>query len=108
MIIDSLLQESDLEGINVVDSEVRNLESVRGRIIDSADRMLQDGMSSQNQAQVGSALQVFYSLKGLDIKIMAITANLSSKLHSQIKHAVDIQSLQKEAKGMWCSRFLIP
>jgi len=100
MIIDSLLQESDLEGINVVDSEVRNLESVRGRIIDSADRMLQDGMSSQNQAQVGSALQVFYSLKGLDIKIMAITTNLSSKLHSQIKHAVDIQSLQKEAKGM--------
>ncbi|KAF9387697.1 Conserved oligomeric Golgi complex subunit [Podila verticillata] len=96
--VDSLLQESDLEGINVVDSEVRNLESVRGRIIDSADRMLQDGMSSQNQAQVGSALQVFYSLKGLDIKIMAITANLSSKLHSQIKHAVDIQSLQKEAK----------
>ncbi|KAG0095816.1 Conserved oligomeric Golgi complex subunit [Podila epicladia] len=96
--VDSLLQESDLEGINVVDSEVRNLESVRGRIIDSADRMLQDGMSSQNQAQVGSALQVFYSLKGLDIKIMAITTNLNSKLHSQIKHAVDIQSLQKEAK----------
>ncbi|KAG0344090.1 Conserved oligomeric Golgi complex subunit [Podila humilis] len=96
--VDSLLQESDLEGIHVVDHEVRNLESVRGRIIDSADRMLQEGMNSQNQAQVGSALQVFYSLKGLDIKILAITSNLNSKLHSHIKHAVDIQSLQKEAK----------
>ncbi|KAF9580890.1 Conserved oligomeric Golgi complex subunit, partial [Lunasporangiospora selenospora] len=96
--VDTLLLESDLQGIHVVDNEVRNLESVRGRIIDSADRILQEGMASQNQAQVGSALQVFYSLKGLDIKIMAVTSILSSRLHSQIKQAVDIQSLQKEAK----------
>ncbi|KAF9430931.1 Conserved oligomeric Golgi complex subunit [Podila epigama] len=96
--VESLLQESDLEGIHVVDNEVRNLEHVRGRIIEMADKMLQDGMSTQNQAQVGSALQVFYSLKGLDIKLMAITSNLSGKLHSNIKHALDIQSLQKEAK----------
>ncbi|KAF9965881.1 Conserved oligomeric Golgi complex subunit [Mortierella alpina] len=96
--VDTLLQESDLEGIHVVDQEVQSLESVRGRIIDSADRMLQDGMNSQNQAQVGSALQVFYSLKRLDLKIVAMTSYLSNKLHSQIKLALDIQSLQKEAK----------
>ncbi|KAF9946410.1 Conserved oligomeric Golgi complex subunit [Mortierella alpina] len=96
--VDALLQESDLEGIHVVDQEVQSLESVRGRIVDSADRMLQDGMNSQNQAQVGSALQVFYSLKRLDLKIVAMTSYLSNKLHSQIKLALDIQSLQKEAK----------
>ncbi|KAF9558993.1 Conserved oligomeric Golgi complex subunit [Mortierella alpina] len=96
--VDTLLQESDLEGIHVVDQEVQNLESVRGRIVDSADMMLQDGMNSQNQAQVGSALQVFYSLKRLDLKIVAMTSYLSNKLHSQIKLALDIQSLQKEAK----------
>ena len=88
-----------MSGIHVVDKEVKNLESVRERIIDSADRMLQEGITAQNQAQVGSALQVFYSLKGLDIKVLAITSNLSSSLHAQIKQAVDIQSLQKEAKG---------
>ncbi|KAG0303672.1 Conserved oligomeric Golgi complex subunit [Linnemannia gamsii] len=96
--VDALLQESDLEGIHVVDQEVRNLESVRGRIVESADRMLQEGMSSQNQAQVGSALQVFYSLKRLDLKVVAITSLLSNRLHAQIKQAVDIQSLQREAK----------
>ncbi|KAG9323360.1 hypothetical protein KVV02_007474 [Mortierella alpina] len=96
---DTLLQESDLEGIYVVDQEVQSLECVRGRIVDSADRMLQDGMDSQNQAQVGSALQVFYSLKRLDLKIVAMTSYLSNKLHSQIKLALDIQSIQKEAKG---------
>ncbi|KAG0356673.1 Golgi transport complex subunit 5-domain-containing protein [Gamsiella multidivaricata] len=98
--VDALLQESDLEGIHVVDNEIKNLETVRGRIVDSADRMLQEGMDAQNQAQVGSALQVFYSLKRLDLKIVAMTSLLSNRLHSQIKQAVDIQSLQKEAKGM--------
>lgn len=82
-----------------MDQEVRNLESVRGRIVDSADRMLQEGMNTQNQAQVGSALQVFYSLKRLDLKVVAITSLLSNRLHVQIKQAVDIQSLQREAKG---------
>ncbi|KAG0048568.1 Conserved oligomeric Golgi complex subunit [Gryganskiella cystojenkinii] len=106
--VDALLQESDLSGIHVVDREVRNLESVRERIIDSADRILQEGVAAQNQAQVGSALQVFYSLKGLDIKVLAITSNLSSNLHTQIKQALDIQSLQKEAKesGMNASGFV--
>ncbi|KAK3835564.1 MAG: Golgi transport complex subunit 5-domain-containing protein, partial [Linnemannia gamsii] len=98
VVSDALLQESDLEGIHVVDQEVRNLESVRGRIVDSADRMLQEGMNSQNQAQVGSALQVFYSLRRLDLKVVAITSLLSNRLHAQIKQAVDIQSLQREAK----------
>ncbi|KAF9110714.1 Conserved oligomeric Golgi complex subunit [Mortierella sp. AM989] len=96
--VDALLQESDLEGIHVVDKEVQNLESVRGRIVESADRMLQEGMESQNQAQVGSALQVFYSLKRLDLTIVAMTSLISNRLHAQIKQAVDIQSLQKEAK----------
>ncbi|KAI8604512.1 Golgi transport complex subunit 5-domain-containing protein [Dissophora ornata] len=96
--VDALLQESDLEGVHVVDNEVKNLESVRVRIVDSADRMLQEGMSSQNQAQVGSALQVFYSLKRLDLKIVAMTSLLSNRLHLQIKQAVEIQSIQKEAK----------
>ncbi|KAG0006602.1 Conserved oligomeric Golgi complex subunit [Modicella reniformis] len=96
--VDTLLQESNLEGIHVVDNEVKNLESVRIRIVESADRILQEGMDSQNQAQVGSALQVFYSLKTLDLKIVAITSLLSNKLHLQIKQAIDIQSLQKEAK----------
>ncbi|KAG0199080.1 Conserved oligomeric Golgi complex subunit [Mortierella sp. GBA30] len=96
--VDTLLLESDLEGIRVVDEEIQNLESIRSRIVDSADRLLQDGMDSQNQAQVGSALQVFYSLKRLDLKIVAMTSYLSNKLHSQIKHALDIQSLQREAK----------
>ncbi|KAF9431782.1 Conserved oligomeric Golgi complex subunit, partial [Entomortierella beljakovae] len=96
--VDALLQESDLEGIDVVDKEVKNLESVRGRIVDSADRMLQEGMTSQNQAQVGSALQVFYSIKRLDLKIVATTSLISNRLHLQIRQAVDIQSIQKEAK----------
>ncbi|KAG0302021.1 Conserved oligomeric Golgi complex subunit [Dissophora globulifera] len=98
--VDALLQESDLEGIHVIDNEVKNLESVRGRIVESADRMLQEGMSAQNQAQVGSALQVFYSLKRLDLKIVAMTSYLSNRLHSQIKQTVDIQSIQKEAKEL--------
>jgi hypothetical protein len=97
---DSLLLESDLEGIHVVDNEIKNLESVRAMIVESADRMLQEGMDSQNQPQVGSALQVFYSLKSLDLKIIAMTSLLSNKLHLQIKQAIDIQSIQKEAKGM--------
>ncbi|KAF9897340.1 Conserved oligomeric Golgi complex subunit [Lobosporangium transversale] len=96
--VDTLLQESDLEGIHVVDAEVKKLELVRTRIIESADRMLQNGMDSQNQAQVGSALQVFYSLKRLDLKIVAMASLLSNRMHSQIKQTVDIQSIQKEAK----------
>ncbi|KAF9207333.1 Conserved oligomeric Golgi complex subunit [Haplosporangium sp. Z 27] len=96
--VDALLQESDLEGITVVDKEIKNLESVRGKIVLSADRILQEGMESQNQAQVGSALQVFYSLKRLELKIVAMTSLISNKLQLQIKQAVDIQSLQKEAK----------
>lgn len=96
--VDSLLLESDLEGIHVVDNEIKNLESVRAMIVESADRMLQEGMDSQNQPQVGSALQVFYSLKSLDLKIIATTSLLSNKLHLQIKQAIDIQSIQREAK----------
>ncbi|KAF9157914.1 Conserved oligomeric Golgi complex subunit, partial [Actinomortierella ambigua] len=96
--IDALLQESDLEGIHIVDEEVKKLESVRTNIIDSADRMLQEGMRTQNQAQVGSALQVFYSLNGLGIKIQAITSNIADRLHSQLKHALDLPSLQREAR----------
>ncbi|KAF9361419.1 Conserved oligomeric Golgi complex subunit [Mortierella sp. NVP85] len=96
--VDTLLQESNLEGIHVVDNEIKNLDSVRALIVESADRMLQESMESQNQAQVGSALQVFYSLKSLDLKIIAMTSLLSNKLHLQIKQAIDIQSIQKEAK----------
>lgn len=54
MVSDSILAESDLQGIDVVESEIPIIQQTRERILAEADRVLDNGMKTE----VGSK---FYS-----------------------------------------------
>jgi hypothetical protein len=55
---EQLQKEADLSGIEVVDEETPFIAKVETEIVNKATYMLQQGMETQNQAEVANALQV--------------------------------------------------
>ena len=51
-----------LEGVHVVDGERTWIRDTTGMIIGQAERLLLHGVETLNQADIGSALQVFFNL----------------------------------------------
>ncbi|RUS18936.1 Golgi transport complex subunit 5-domain-containing protein [Endogone sp. FLAS-F59071] len=105
--LDSILAESDLQGIDVVESEIPIIQQSRERILAEADRVLDNGMKTENQADIASALQVFYNLRQMVPKVHTIVDTILGELLRQIKHVVDMQSLNKQVKGIATFNFFL-
>ncbi|CAO3692806.1 unnamed protein product [Umbelopsis ramanniana] len=98
--LESILATSDFDGIEIVDELRPQIEKAHGRIFEEADRVLQHGIETQNQAEIAVGLQVFYNLKHMAKKANEVVNNVIEDVVRNIKHVVNMQSIQKEVKGL--------
>lgn len=94
--LETIMKESDFEGIDIVTCELKFIEKSRDRVEDEAHSLLKEGIETQNQAKMAAGLQVFYNLKQMGDRVQDITQNMLNDLIKEIKRVVDMQSLQKE------------
>lgn len=97
--LDTLFQQKELHSLDMVSSETEFIEKCRAVIEDEADRLLQTGLGSGNQTTIAAGLQIFYNMKQLGDKVNRLTNSLLDDLTREIRHAVDMSSLQKEIRG---------
>ncbi|KAG2203028.1 hypothetical protein INT47_013244 [Mucor saturninus] len=94
--LESILSESDFEGIDIVTCELSFIQRSRDHVQEEALVLLLEGIESQNQAKMAAGLQVFYNLKQMGSRVAEITQQRLNNLIDEIKRVVDMQSLQKE------------
>lgn len=94
--LETIMKESDFEDIDIVKCELSFIEKSRDRIEDEAHALLKEGIDTQNQSKMAAGLQVFHNMKQLGDRVQDITQKMLNDLIAEIKHVVDMQSLQKE------------
>ncbi|ELT89629.1 hypothetical protein CAPTEDRAFT_226404 [Capitella teleta] len=90
--LDYLSGGVDLSGIEVVEQDRRFIKLARKEVEEKAQRMLEQGMESQNQSQAATALQVFHNLNTLEVTVDAILADCQKNLLQSIRTCLDIQT----------------
>lgn len=77
--LEFLMRDFDSSGIEIIEQDVMFAHKSRHEVEEQAQIMLNKGLQHENQTQIGTALQVFYSL-GI------LTSKLSNCLKSNEKH----------------------
>lgn len=95
-----MLATCDFADIDIIDQMRPDIEKTHNRIFEEADRVLQHGIDTQNQAEIAVGLQVFYNLKYMAKKANEIVNVIIEDVVKNIKHVVNMQSIQKEVKGI--------
>ncbi|XP_044182352.1 conserved oligomeric Golgi complex subunit 5-like [Acropora millepora] len=93
--LDYLVQGADLSGIQVVENDLRVVTKGRREVENQAQKMLAQGMETQNQTQVGTALQVFYNLGALITTVEEVVNKVRNNLTSSVKEALDPTTLSQ-------------
>lgn len=101
---DQLLEGVDLSGIDVVQEELAVLESARQELERQGERMLEKGTESQNQAQVGTALQVLFHLQLLQPRVLQLVRTTLERLRDTVQQALSVGSLDQQATASFGSR----
>ncbi|KAJ3067973.1 Conserved oligomeric Golgi complex subunit, partial [Quaeritorhiza haematococci] len=97
--IESILKESDLSGIAVVDSELPIIQRSKAQIVSEAEGVLERGLVSQTQSDIAAALQVFYNLGSMAQKVQAVVDRiLADSVGKAVQHAFNVQSINREVK----------
>ena len=94
-----VLQETDLSGIELVDAERPFIDEVEERVRGEGRRWLQLSLEGHNQADVGYALQVFYSLRSSDlVAIVDLTLSRAlDTLSTHVRRMTDVTALTSTA-----------
>ncbi|KAJ3326392.1 Conserved oligomeric Golgi complex subunit [Blyttiomyces sp. JEL0837] len=95
---ETLLYESDLTGVNVVELEIPKIEKAKKYIESEAEKHLQAGMASQNQAEIASGLQVYYNLGRMAAKLQHIIDSMLDSVTKEIQKALNVSQLTNEIK----------
>uniref|UniRef100_A0A8C4R8S3 Conserved oligomeric Golgi complex subunit 5 n=1 Tax=Eptatretus burgeri TaxID=7764 RepID=A0A8C4R8S3_EPTBU len=93
--LDHLCRGADLTGILAVEGDLLLVARARGELENQANRMLEQGMDSQNPSQVSMALQVFYHLGMLAEAAHGTLSTIRGRLQSSAKRALDVKELTK-------------
>ncbi|XP_071486202.1 conserved oligomeric Golgi complex subunit 5-like [Diadema antillarum] len=95
--LDYLYHGVDLAGIEVIEQDTIFIRKARKDVEKQAQKMLQQGMETQNQTQVATSLQVFHNLGGLKDTVQAVVTQYENVLRQNIKDALDVQVLSQTA-----------
>uniref|UniRef100_UPI00359007C5 conserved oligomeric Golgi complex subunit 5 n=1 Tax=Myxine glutinosa TaxID=7769 RepID=UPI00359007C5 len=93
--LDHLCRGADLTGIHAVEGDLLLVARARGELENQANRMLEQGMDSQNPSQVSMALQVFYHLGMLAEAAQSTLSTIRVRLQSSAQRALDVKELTK-------------
>ncbi|TPX62113.1 hypothetical protein PhCBS80983_g00640 [Powellomyces hirtus] len=95
-----IIQDPDLKGIEVVDSETPSILQAKQRISIAAEQLLQRGMVLQNQTDIAAGLQVFYNLNQLPTKAQSLVNEMLELITREMQIALDAVTLNKEMKDV--------
>ncbi|CEP16124.1 hypothetical protein [Parasitella parasitica] len=96
--LETIMKETDFEGIDIVTCELSFIEESRDRVEGEATALLKEGIESQNQAKMASGLQVFHNMKQMGDRVQTITQTMLNGLIQEIKRVIDMQSIQNELR----------
>ncbi|KAI7869385.1 Golgi transport complex subunit 5-domain-containing protein [Spinellus fusiger] len=91
-----IMKEADFDGLDAVSSKLELIQQGREYIQEEASRLIKEGIDSRLQAKMAAGLQVFYNMKEMGQRVEILATKILEDLTDQIKHVVDMQSLQKE------------
>eukprot|EP00741_Cyanophora_paradoxa_P018990 tig00021108_g18333.t1 len=93
------LKERDLSGVQVVEDEAAWVAQAGAKVRSDAERILAKGLEELSQAELGSALQIFYNVRGLQERVGGVVARITDQLAHAVHSALDPQSLAEDARG---------
>lgn len=95
--IEAVLDEVDLSGVSVVDAQMGFLQGSAANVRRDAKRVLLAGIDSLNQAEVGSALQVYFNLHELKKEVHSVLQRYVEQVEEAFTQALDGRKLQAAA-----------
>lgn len=94
--LDYVCEGIDLSGIEVIEADRRFIKQARKDVEAQAQKMLEQGMETQNQSQVATSLQVFYNLNSLSSTVNKVITNCRETLHKNVKNCLNLQLLSQQ------------
>lgn len=94
--LDYVCEGIDLSGIEVIEADRRFIKQARKDVEAQAQKMLEQGMETQNQSQVATSLQVFYNLNSLSYTVNKVISNCRETLHKNVKNCLNLQLLSQQ------------
>ncbi|GFR70305.1 conserved oligomeric Golgi complex subunit 5 [Elysia marginata] len=91
--LDYVCEGFDLSGVEVIEQDRRFVKQARKEVETQAQKMLEQGMETQNQTAVATSLQVFYNLGSLHHVVDRVIDGCRGTLHQQIRSCLDVQAL---------------
>ncbi|RKP10432.1 hypothetical protein THASP1DRAFT_27804 [Thamnocephalis sphaerospora] len=90
--LDILLKESRMDGVVVVEKERQRATRVDAAVREIASTLLAEGLSSQNQAQIGDALLIYWNLGTLSSCIEELVQTRLAGLYNKLKQILGLSS----------------
>ena len=88
-----------LQGVRVVEAELPWIKDTTGMIMGQAERLLLHGVETLNQADLGSALQVFFNLHLLGDKVKLAMQSVMRTAHTALQTALDVSTFPEDKRG---------
>ncbi|KAJ8301246.1 hypothetical protein KUTeg_020233 [Tegillarca granosa] len=93
--LDYICEGVDLSGVEVIEQDRRFIKQARRDVEVQAQKMLEQGMETQNPTQVATSLQVFHNLGCLQSIVEKVVRGCQDNLHKNIKSCLDVQTLSQ-------------
>lgn len=95
--VETLRKEGDLSGVEVIDAEIPWFTEAGNKIKSEAMKVLENGMEALNQAEVGSALQVYYNMGELKSTVEGMVNKYKTQAIKCISVALDMKAISVSA-----------
>ncbi|XP_057297247.1 conserved oligomeric Golgi complex subunit 5-like isoform X1 [Hydractinia symbiolongicarpus] len=83
----------DLSGIQIIEEDLKKIKESQVEVENQAKKMLEQGLNTQNQTLIGTALQVFHNLGSLRVRVDDIISHLTDQVEKFIYASLDAKSL---------------
>ncbi|KAL5014542.1 hypothetical protein ScPMuIL_008812 [Solemya velum] len=99
--LDYICEGVDFSGIEVIEQDRRFIKQARKEVESQALKMIEQGMETQNQAQVATSLQVFHNLDCLNQIVDRVVNGCKDSLYKSVRNCLDVQNLsQAHTRGV--------
>ncbi|XP_076469307.1 conserved oligomeric Golgi complex subunit 5-like [Babylonia areolata] len=94
--LDYVCEGVDLSGVEVIEADRRFIKQAHKDVESQAQKMLEQGMETQNQTQVATSLQVFHNLAVLSGVVERVVNTCYQTLHRNVRTCLDVTALAQQ------------
>ncbi|XP_060069562.1 conserved oligomeric Golgi complex subunit 5-like isoform X3 [Ylistrum balloti] len=98
--LDYICEGVDFAGIEIIEQDRRFIRGARKDVETQAQKMLDQGLETQNPTQVATALQVFHNLRCLHQTVDKVVTGCKEGLHKNIRSCLDMQALSQQQSSV--------